>query len=98
MRMMRLDPDSCLAINCTAARWNMSPEPLAESKFARQYRTVGTVESICTRCFLVVGRACSAADLANLESRHVCQLLERRQMIRIAGQEVDPIDQRRSME
>ena len=46
---------------------------------------------------MVVGRANSLADLANLESRHVCQLLERRQMIRIAGQVVDPIGQRKSM-
>jgi hypothetical protein len=76
----------------------MSPKPLAESKFTRQYRTIGTVDSICTRCFLVVGRACSVADLANLESRHVCQLLERRQMIRIAGQVADPIDQRKNMQ
>jgi len=76
----------------------MSPKSLRESTFARQYHNAGTIDSICTRCFLVVGRACSVADLANLETRHICQLLERRRLIRMADQVVDPIDQRKSME
>ena len=67
----------------------MSLEPLAENKFARQYKADRKFDSICTRCFLVVGRANTAIDLVDLESRHICQPAERRKTIRIAGQPVD---------
>ena len=71
-------------IYCKRARWKMSPEPLPEGNYARQQRYDRTIDSICTRCFLVVGRGCNEADLAHLESKHLCQLVERRQAIRFA--------------
>ncbi len=44
----------------------------------------GTTTSVCNRCPLTIGRAFDARDLAELESRHVCQPVERRQVVRIA--------------
>ncbi len=43
----------------------------------------GTTTSVCNRCPLTIGRAIDENDLAELESRHVCQPVERRQMVRI---------------
>ena len=43
----------------------------------------GTTTSVCNRCPLTIGRALDENDLAELESRHVCQSVERRQMVRI---------------
>jgi DNA-binding NarL/FixJ family response regulator len=41
----------------------------------------GTTTSVCNRCPLTIGRALDENDLAELESRHVCQSVERRQMV-----------------
>ena len=42
----------------------------------------GTITSVCNRCPLTIARAVDVKDLAELESRHVCQPVERRQMVR----------------
>lgn len=49
-----------------------------------QNRDDETLTSICNRCRLTIGRASRRADLRDLELRHVCQLLERRKVIRVA--------------
>jgi MEDS: MEthanogen/methylotroph, DcmR Sensory domain len=43
----------------------------------------GTTTSVCNRCPLTVARAIDGTDLVELESRHVCQRIERRQVVRI---------------
>lgn len=43
----------------------------------------GTTTSVCNRCPLTVARTIDTADLAEFESRHVCQPVERRQVVRI---------------
>ncbi len=43
----------------------------------------GTVSSFCNRCPLTIGCAVNAVDLAELESRHVCQPAERRHVVRV---------------
>lgn len=49
-----------------------------------------TVESTCRLCGLTVGRAYREATLFQLELRHVCQSVERRQATRIAYQILNP--------
>jgi MEDS: MEthanogen/methylotroph, DcmR Sensory domain len=46
----------------------------------------GTVTSVCNRCPLTIACAIDASDLAELESRHVCQSVERRKVVRIVHQ------------
>ena len=43
----------------------------------------GTITSVCNRCPLTVACAIDEKDLGELESRHVCQLVERRRVVRI---------------
>lgn len=51
----------------------------------------GTTTSVCNRCPLTIGRAINENDLAELESRHVCQPVERRQMVRIVHRTYIPL-------
>jgi MEDS: MEthanogen/methylotroph, DcmR Sensory domain len=51
--------------------------------FTRRRNADGTVTSLCSRCPLIVARAIDGCDLTELESRHVCQPVERRQVVRI---------------
>jgi len=50
----------------------------------------GTVDSICNRCRLTIGRAFNPTDLMDLEGRHICQPLERRRTVRIVHRIYDP--------
>ena len=50
--------------------------------FAHRANNDATIDSICRSCFLVVARASKESDLASLELRHVCQVVERRKSIR----------------
>jgi hypothetical protein len=43
----------------------------------------GTTTSVCNRCPLTIARTFEAEDLDALESRHVCQRAERRQVVRL---------------
>ena len=52
----------------------------------RRLNNAGAIDSVCNGCGLTIARAFSAADLALPESRHECQVLERRRAIRIVSQ------------
>src|SRR5271165_1679237 len=43
----------------------------------------GTITSVCSHCPLTIARAIDEKDLGELESRHVCQPVERRYLVRI---------------
>ena len=58
--------------------------------FAHKRNGDGTITSVCNRCPLTVARASDEKDLAELESRHVCQPVERRQVLRIVHQTYPP--------
>lgn len=48
--------------------------PLTIPAFAHRYHSSG-IDSICSRCFTVVAKAQTEADLARLEREHVCDPL-----------------------
>ena len=52
------------------------------SKFTRARNSDGTTTSVCACCLLTIACAVDARDLPEFESRHVCQPVERRQMVR----------------
>ena len=60
--------------------------------FTRRWNCDGTIDSVCNACRLVIGRAWTPDDLAAAESRHVCQVLERRRSIRMVSQNGAPAD------
>jgi len=62
-----------------------------ETRCIRRRNQDGTVDSICSRCGLMIGRASYPVALELLEERHVCQPLERRKKVRIAHRIYDPI-------
>ncbi|MGB8770572.1 MAG: MEDS domain-containing protein [Candidatus Korobacteraceae bacterium] len=49
----------------------------------------GTITSVCNRCPLTIARTFDAEDLVALESRHVCQAAERRQVVRLVHRTYD---------
>ncbi len=51
--------------------------------FTHSRNSDGTLTSVCNRCPLTIARTVDAKDLAELESRHVCQPVERRRVVRI---------------
>jgi DNA-binding CsgD family transcriptional regulator len=51
----------------------------------RRWNDDETIYTVCNRCGLAIARAFRAADLALAESRHKCQVLERRRAIRIVS-------------
>jgi hypothetical protein len=57
---------------------------------ARRQNQDGTMDSICKRCGLTIGRAFLPEALEKLEARHVCQPVERRKSVRIAYRIYDP--------
>lgn len=63
----------------------MSTRPTSPngSDFTHSRNSDGTITSVCNRCPLTIARTVDARDLAALESRHVCQPIERRQVVRI---------------
>ena len=50
----------------------------------------GTITSVCNRCPLTIARTFDADDLEALELRHVCQLAERRQVVRLIHRTYGP--------
>jgi len=58
--------------------------------FTRHQNPDGTVDSVCKRCQLTIGRAFNPTDLLDLEGRHICQPSERRRTVRIAYRIYDP--------
>ncbi len=62
-----------------------------ETRCIRRRNQDGTVDSICSRCGLMIGRASYPVALDLLEERHICQPLERRKKVRIAHRIYDPI-------
>jgi len=60
--------------------------------FTRRWNCDGTIDSVCNACILVIGRAWTPDDLAAAESKHVCQVLERRRSIRMVSQSGAPAD------
>lgn len=61
-----------------------------ETQYIRRRNQDGTVDSICSRCGLTIGRAFHPGILEALEGRHVCQPVERRKRVRIAYRIHDP--------
>ena len=61
----------------------MCPTTSNGSNFTRTSNRDGTITSGCDLCPLTVVCAVDARDLPEFESRHVCQPVERRQMVRI---------------
>jgi len=61
----------------------------------RRQNQDGTLDSICRRCGLTIARAFHPRDLEELEARHVCHLVERRQSVRIAYRIYNPHNERR---
>lgn len=53
-----------------------------------------TVDSICKRCGVTIGRAFGTDILEKLEARHVCQPAERRRAVRIAYRIFDDYNKR----
>jgi len=51
----------------------------------RHWNSKGMIDSFCSTCGLTIARAFSVADLVSPESRHECQVLERRRAIRIVS-------------
>ena len=62
-----------------------------ETHCVRRRNQDGTVDSICSRCGLTIGRAFVPGTLGAMEDRHVCQPFERRKRVRIAHRIYDPI-------
>jgi len=52
----------------------------------------GTIDSLCDACGLEIARALIPADLAVAESKHVCQIFERRHTIRIVSRDGVSVD------
>jgi len=65
-----------------------------EVQWIRRQNQDGTVDSICSRCGLMIGRAFHPTELEPLETRHICQALERRKKVRIAYRIYDPFKRR----
>ena len=61
----------------------MGPSSPNRVNFTHSRISDGTIISVCNGCPLTIARAIAERDLAELESRHVCQPVERRQMVRI---------------
>jgi hypothetical protein len=61
----------------------------------RRQNEDGTRDSICKRCGLTIARVIDPNDLEELEARHVCQPVERRQSVRIAHRIYSPKSERR---
>jgi hypothetical protein len=61
----------------------MDPTSPNGPNVSRSHNDDGTTTSVCKRCPLTIACAIDENDLAELESRHVCQPVERRQMVRI---------------
>ncbi len=69
--------------NYAPSRKIMCPTSNNGHDFTHSRNGDGTVTSVCNRCPLKIGRAVDERDLAELESVHVCQPVERRQADRI---------------
>jgi DNA-binding CsgD family transcriptional regulator len=84
----------CFRNGWFSAREESAPFPEAqqgESPFTnlthctRRQKKDATIDSVCNDCGLTIARAFRVADLALAESRHKCQVLERRRAIRIVS-------------
>ena len=71
----------------------MRPTSLNGPDFTHSRNRDGTITSVCNHCPLTIARTVDAADLAELESRHVCQPVERRQGARIVHRTYVPTKQ-----
>jgi DNA-binding CsgD family transcriptional regulator len=95
----------CFRNGWLSARGEGAPVPEAQqggSAFTklthctRRWNNDGTIYSVCNDCGLTIARAFRAADLALVESRHKCQVLERRRAIRIVSRNGLSLDDRRN--
>lgn len=68
----------------------MNQLPNSANNYARRPNQDGTIDSICNHCFLTIARAFNPSHLKELELRHVCQQMERRQTVRIVYRIYDP--------
>ncbi len=68
----------------------MPPTPPKEPDCSHIRNSDGTVTSFCNRCSLTIARAFDTEGLGLLESRHVCQTAERRQVVRLVHRTYDP--------
>ena len=71
----------------------MCPTSSNGPNFTHTGNSDGTITSACDRCPLTIACAVDARDLPELESRHVCQPVERRQVIRIVHRTYIPCTQ-----
>lgn len=76
--------------SCGAVLRNELESARALGQYEHQSNDCGTVDSTCRRCGLTVGRAYREGALFQLEQRHVCQSVERRQATRVAHQIFNP--------
>ncbi len=76
--------------SCVAVLRNVSGSARVLGQYEHQSNDCETVDSTCRLCGLTVGRAYREATLFQLELRHVCQPVERRQATRIAYQILNP--------
>jgi DcmR-like sensory protein len=68
----------------------MCPKSPDGPSFTRTRNSDGTFTSLCNRCPLTIARAGDARDLPELESRHICQPVERRQVVQIVHRTYTP--------
>jgi hypothetical protein len=50
---------------------------LSKASFPHRHNSDGSHDSICTECFATIAKAQSEGDLAEHESAHVCQPVDR---------------------
>jgi DNA-binding CsgD family transcriptional regulator len=81
----------CFRNGWFSTRGEGAPVPEAQQGFTnlthctRRWNNDETIYSVCNDCGLTIARAFRAADLGLAESRHKCQVLERRRSIRIVS-------------
>lgn len=67
-----------------------------QPRYTRHWNSDGAIDSVCSACGLTIARAFNASHLALPESRHECQVLERRRAIRIVSRNGVCQDDRRN--